>query len=140
MRSVMAIVCLLLCSMVHAQQSEQTPEQKQRDQETLDAFGRLSESLTQLANATNAGIKEIKRSCLATGVSEATCVCLSYNIPTDTAGNQELWGDGAHMSDWVAYVTIITLPMTEAELLAKLKTPNAKKIVQTAFKARYKCN
>lgn len=30
--------------------------------------------------------------------------------------------------------------MPEAEILSQVKTPNAKKIIQTTFQARYKCS
>jgi len=140
MKSLLGSLCLMLiCSMGHAQQPQQTPEERQKTQETLDAYERLADAVEGLQKSTNAIVKEIKKQCVVTGVSETRCECLANNIPFGIGQDKELWGDGSKTA-WVAYVSLITLPMPESEILAKIKTAGAKTIIQTAFKARYKCS
>lgn len=143
MKFVIKLVSLMLfCSVGNAQQAqtELTPEQKQHYQEQADALERATESLKGLADATNAIVRDVTKACVVTGVSQTRCACLANNIPIGIGQDKEIWGTDSTRTAWVAYVSLITLPMTESELLDKLKTANAKKIVQTAFKARYTCN
>jgi hypothetical protein len=131
---------MMFCSLAHSQQPQSlTPQEKQKQQEEADALIRAADALTNLANATNGVVNNTVRQCVATGVIRSKCECLAYNIPIGIAEDREIWGDVGRRTPWVAYVSLITLDMPESEILAQLKTSDAKKIVKTTFRARYKC-
>jgi hypothetical protein len=141
MKSFIGLVCLsVIGSMAQAQQPQPTPEEKQRTQEGIDARDKAVDLIDSLLNTLDAIGKEVKKQCIVTGVNETKCECLANKIPPGMSTDKELWGNDSSRTTWVAYVTIITIPLPESEILAKLKTENAKMIVRSAFKARYTCN
>jgi hypothetical protein len=142
MKSWIGTACLTWCSMVHSQQpqpSQLTPEQKQQSQEQADTIVRATDAITNLANLANGIVKKMVRQCVATGVVESRCECLANNIPIGIGADKEMWGD-ASRTPWLAYVSLVSIDAPEAEILSQLKTPNARKIIQATFKARYTCN
>jgi hypothetical protein len=133
------LAMMVFCSLAHSQQPQPpTPEEKQKAQEQADSIARATDAIDNLLTLSNKIVKKTVRACVATGVAQGRCECLANNIPIGIGEDKELWGDD-HRTEWVAYVSLVTLDMPEAEMLSKLKTQNAKKIIQTAFQARYKC-
>jgi hypothetical protein len=131
---------LVFCSLAHAQQPQPpTPEEKQRAQEQADSIARATDAIDNLRTLSNRIVKKMIRQCVATGVVESRCDCLSNNIPIGIGEDKEIWGDDMHRTPWIAYVSLVSLDMPEADILSKLKTAEAKKIIQTTFEARYKC-
>jgi hypothetical protein len=134
---------MVFCSLVaHSQQPQQqplTPEEKQRAQEQADAVTRAKDSIDNLMDLTNKIVKQMVRQCVATGVIESRCECLANSIPMGISEDKEIWGDVRNRTPWIAYVSLVTLDIPEVDILSKLKTADAKKIIQTAFQARYKC-
>jgi hypothetical protein len=145
MKLLLTLLATLFCSLAYAQQPQQpphqlTPEENQKFQEQVDAISRATDALNNLEDITNKIVRNIVTQCVATGVDRTKCECLANNIPMSIAEDNEIWGKSSNRSNWVAYVSLVTLPMPESEILAKLKTPDAKKVVRMAFKARYTCN
>jgi hypothetical protein len=131
---------MAFCSLAHSQQSQPpTPEEKQKAQEQADAILRATDAVDKLLSMSKTIVNKIIRQCVATGVVESRCECLANSIPISIGEDKEIWGDDQHRTPWIAYVSLISLDMPEAEILAQLKTANAKKIIQTTFQARYKC-
>jgi hypothetical protein len=142
MKILMMLLATLFFSLAYSQQPPQrelTPEQKQKYQEQADAISRTAEALNNLEDMTKKIVRNIVSQCVVTGVDQTKCECSANNLPMSINEDEEIWGKNSNRSSWVAYVSLVTLPMPESEIVAKLKTPNAKKIVQMAFKARYKC-